>query len=199
MVAKADTLNNITAAVDLDIEQVLAEAIHPKSNNLDIDLNCLQGNILKAHGRDEARHIFLKFIAEDPKLIRSWIREYTVNYVTSAAQQIRDAILREKIPQHSGGLFGCIYLTAKGYEWLGFQPDTNSFDPTFIKGMKNRDPYRFYENGQPNEVENKDPPSDEWDPMYQKDIYCECGFDNNHRHMRQALNDLNSLPDNSSE
>lgn len=78
----------------------------------------LQGNILKPHGRDHAVHIFLKFTA-DRDAVRRWMRVFAESYVTSAQLQIKEA--RDFHDHHiPGKLFGNLFLSASGYEALGY-------------------------------------------------------------------------------
>src|SRR4051794_5817607 len=53
-------------------------------------LDNLQCNILKSHGRQWAFHIFLRFTGE-PEAVRNWIKDFTEQYVTSAATQLRQS------------------------------------------------------------------------------------------------------------
>jgi deferrochelatase/peroxidase EfeB len=78
----------------------------------------LQGNILKGHGRNFSVHIFLQFTSE-PGSVRPWLRDVVAPYVTSAHRQLKEAddFRTYGVP---GRLFGNIYLSAKGYEALGY-------------------------------------------------------------------------------
>jgi deferrochelatase/peroxidase EfeB len=78
----------------------------------------LQGNILKGHGRNYSVHIFLHFEAE-PRIIRDWVRDVSVHHVTSAQRQLKEAdeFRTYGVP---GGLFGNFFLSAKGYEAMGY-------------------------------------------------------------------------------
>lgn len=61
----------------LHLDQGPIDPHHPTYENM---LRNLQGNILKAHERDHAVHIFLKFTAHSGAL-RRWIRIFTDQYV----------------------------------------------------------------------------------------------------------------------
>lgn len=81
-------------------------------------LQNLQGNILKGHGRNFSVHIFLQFKAE-ARMVRDWVRDFSANYVTSAHRQLKEA---DEFRTHGvpGGLFGSFFLSARGYEALGY-------------------------------------------------------------------------------
>ena len=84
--------------------------INPLCDSYQTMLNHLQGNILSAHKRDHAAHIFLKFKGGAPA-IRRWTRNFAASYVTSAKSELVDS---------TSGLFGNLFLTANGYKALGF-------------------------------------------------------------------------------
>ncbi len=78
-------------------------------------LRNLQGNILQAHRREHAVHLFLHFTA-DPTTVRRWMRTFAEHYVSWAEPQTRET--QRRIPgQH---LFGNVFLAAAGYEALGY-------------------------------------------------------------------------------
>ena len=81
-------------------------------------LQNLQGNILKGHGRNFSAHLFLQFKAA-PRLVRDWVRDFAAHYVTSAHRQLKEAdeFRTYGVP---GGLFVNFFLSAKGYEALGY-------------------------------------------------------------------------------
>ena len=83
--------------------------IDPLCKSYETMLNHLQGNILSAHKRDHAAHIFLKFKGGAPA-IRHWMRNFAAAYVTSAKSELVDL---------ERGLFGGLFLTANGYKALG--------------------------------------------------------------------------------
>jgi Dyp-type peroxidase family len=127
----------------------------------------LQGNILKGHGRDHSVHLFLKFTAT-PRMVRNWVRALTDRYVTSARQQLKEVeeFNKYRIP---GGLFGNFFLSAKGYEALGFIEDeiVRRFDekPAVIDGrevvsIKFHDGMAFYQR----ELNDPDPAT--WEKAY---------------------------------
>jgi Dyp-type peroxidase family len=131
----------------------------------------LQANILKAHGRDEAYHLFLRFTGDVDK-VKAWIQSYAQDshQVTSAAKQFEDAAKRKANPDYSGGLLGCFFLTAAGYEALGFP--TDQFEDSFRQGMKYRQNYSVNLGGRSITIENKDPETQDWQPAYQGEIHA---------------------------
>lgn len=98
----------------------------------------LQGNILKGHGRDHSVHLFLRFTA-NPRMVRDWLRTFADRYVTPASQQLKEAeeFNNYRLP---GGLLGNFFLSAKGYEALGYTKDeiARCFDekPAVIDGRE---------------------------------------------------------------
>jgi Dyp-type peroxidase family len=98
----------------------------------------LQGNILKGHGRDHSVHLFLRFTAT-PRMVRDWVRTFADHYVTPASQQLKEAeeFNNYRLP---GGLLGNFFLSAKGYEALGYTKDeiARCFDekPTVVDGRE---------------------------------------------------------------
>lgn len=75
----------------------------------------LQCNILKGHGRRATRHLFLQFV--DKEQAASFLRKIEP-MVTSSLEQLRQN-QRRKLAGISGGPVLCVYLAAKGYEFLG--------------------------------------------------------------------------------
>jgi Dyp-type peroxidase family len=130
----------------------------------------LQSNILRAHGRNFARHVFLQFTAQ-PSVVKNGIRDFVEPLVTTAKEQFEQIARRRDDPGFDGGLVRGFFLSSKGYEYLGFDPDRFASE-AFRKGMKNRD-------GRiPNilkrivDTNNKDPKSGTWDAGFQKDIHA---------------------------
>src|SRR3954470_15917213 len=119
--------------IDLDTELEPIVPDDPKYAGL---LANLQGNILKGHGRDHTVHIFLEF-AGDAAAVRTCLAAVAERFVSSALQQHTESQQFKSfgIP---GGLFGNLFLTAKGYRGLGFDADALAAllpDPHFNEGM----------------------------------------------------------------
>jgi len=143
----------------------------------------LQSNILKSHSRDHARLLFLKYNAGTNE-VKTWIKNFISqeNYVISAMDQKNDtAAFKNGMTSKTVANF---YLTAKGYEQLGFNTDR------FTDGnMENED-----EEAEDEEIENnilygnndfvksmkskrvnkklKDPKPDQWEQEYNTDIHA---------------------------
>jgi len=95
-------------------------------------LHNLQANILKPHGRDFARHVFLRFTGT-PGQVKRWIRDQVSRRVSRAESQYnqpRDNNGRTV----NGGLVVGFFLSADGYRHLGLP--VNQFDEIFREGMK---------------------------------------------------------------
>lgn len=123
-------------------------------------LRNLQANILKPHGRDFARHVFLRFTA-GPDEVKKWLRSF-VPQVTSAEQQFSVP------PKTDGGLVTGFFLSAAGYEHLGFS--TKGFaSGAFRNGMKDQ------RDGLLDGLfdrDNKDPAPATWEPGFQGEIHA---------------------------
>ena len=87
-------------------------------------LSDLQGNIFKPHGRKHSAYLVVTFLPDQSQEIRHWIRNFATYYVTTAADQIKDA-RRYRELKVDAGLFGNFFLSAKGYEVLGFHRGPN--------------------------------------------------------------------------
>ncbi len=144
-----------------------AKEVDIMSAEYDALLRNLQANVLRAHGRNFARHIFLRFTAQ-PAAVKTWIRDSAGPAVTTAKEQFEQIARRRADPSFNGGLVSAFFLSAKGYEFLGF--DTDRFaSGTFRKGMKS------HSDGILQDVldtSNKDPRPDRWEPGFQKEIHA---------------------------
>lgn len=144
----------------------------------------LQSNILKSHSRDNAKLLFLKYNAAVSE-VKTWIKNFISQekYVVSAMDQKTDtAAFKSGL---GSKIVANFYLTAKGYEQLGFNADrftdgnieneeedeetedveteNNIFgNNDFVKGMKS------------GRVNNKlkDPEVDQWEQEYNTDIHA---------------------------
>lgn len=154
----------MTIKLDTPADQVDVEAAQfaPMLQNL-------QANILKPHGRDFARHIFLQFTGSRG-VVRHWIKEFVAPRVTSALQQFQTSTRRRLDPkgEFDGGVVGTFHLSARGYAFLGL--DTSGFaSETFRKGMKHRDENVLH---QLIDIENEDPPVKDWEPGFREEIHA---------------------------
>ena len=115
-------------------------------------LSCLQGNIFKGHGRKNAVHVFLTFHKGSSEQAKRFLSRLAPT-VTSEAEQ-REQKCRHQ--QGSSALFTALYLSARGYEYLGYPQGT--FSNEFWKGMR--------------AAGLDDPPPEQWEPHYQRDIHA---------------------------
>jgi Dyp-type peroxidase family len=135
------------------------------SAEYDLLLKNLQANILWPHGRNFARHVFIRFTG-DPKAARAWIRSAAAR-VTTARAQLDQIIRHETDDSFDGGLVAGLFLSARGYEFLHL--DTKRFEGVFRKGMKSQ---------KGNVIEtlkgssNKDPKPETWDAGFHGEIHA---------------------------
>jgi Dyp-type peroxidase family len=133
----------------------------------------LQANILKPHGRDHARHLFIRF-SGPAEAVRSWIRTHV--QVTSAANQIRTSAAyadakRQGQAYDGGGVTGFL-LSATGYRGLELDPGKLP-SRAFNKGMKDRSKYVVRKNiifGIDFKLSNRDPRAEEWEPGFRSNV-----------------------------
>lgn len=130
--------------------------IDPNSPEYQAMLEDLQGNILKSHERDYSVHIFVKF-KSDQDAIKTWISQFTQEFVTSTKQQ-----LDQNSHPESKGIFANFLLSYRGYQALGFQLDAGRNgelpSPAFKVSLR-----EF-------QTVLNDPPVDEWEPGFQNKI-----------------------------
>jgi Dyp-type peroxidase family len=122
------------------------------------ELDDLQGNILKGHGRPHTAHIFLKFHAAETSRVREWIRNSIAPAVTSATRQLGE-VARYKELGIPGGMFVGFMLSAAGYRALGLELDATA-DEAFLAGMRSRG------------GELNDPPVTDWESGYSEEIHA---------------------------
>lgn len=143
--------------------------INLNSSNVEVNnpaftgfLKNLQANILKHHGRKYAWHLLLEFVEGKEQEVKQWIREKlakeTTGYITDAFKQLKDAEARKVNKDFDGGPVTCFFLSAVGYEKLGF---TWSNDFSFFKSMKERGPQFL-----------SDPEVSEWEKPFRSTIHA---------------------------
>lgn len=116
------------------------------------ELSQLQANILKPHTRKAAVHLFLTFKPDKQNQTSEFLRQ---TVVTSAAEQ---AAQRQRRSESHTELLTVLFLSAKGYEYLGFP--TKGFSQAFQEGMQ-----QAWER-------LADPPPAQWESTYQKDLHA---------------------------
>jgi deferrochelatase/peroxidase EfeB len=97
-------------------------------------LQCLQGNILKGHGRDFTANIFFRLDPTKRAEARRMLRDLANFHLISAHGQLLDT-QRFKKARRGGTEFAHLALAFKGYEALGL-PHCAPVDPDFRAGMK---------------------------------------------------------------
>ena len=148
----------------------------------------LQGNILKSHGRNVERHVFLKFTGERAA-VRAWIRGKIAPNVLTAARQFEQSRRRHDDPDFDGGFVTLFYLSAEGYRYLGFNP--REFDSkAFRKGMKDQGDgliEDFFSTG------NKDPKPVRWEAGFRQTIHAMIQLGDDEEDETRLLNALSLL------
>ena len=99
-------------------------------------LQCLQGNILKGHGRDETINIFFKIDPAKKAEMKRALRELANYHLTSADRQLRDT---DRFQQGGkpGLTFVAAFLSASGYAALGATAQAPTTGKNFFdKGMR---------------------------------------------------------------
>lgn len=137
-----NTNTNLNLPSTISNEQNQPKPIDPDDDRWLPLLQDLQGNILKAHGREYATHIFLHFntdlkdLAENDirQQIRSRIAKWAPS-ITSAWQDLQESELCTEFDMLSP--FVSFFLTMKGYEALG-ESDSAPDDEAFRNGMRRR-------------------------------------------------------------
>ncbi len=131
------------------------KSIDQRDLQFDALFSNLQGNILKAHGRNYTTNIFVKFDKNKENSVKKWIKDFTEK-ITSCKTQLSETE-RYKRNKVSGGTFFNLYLSAKGYEYFG--KDLSGFDDNSFKlGMKN--------------ANLLDPSVSKWEKGFREDIHA---------------------------
>jgi Dyp-type peroxidase family len=148
----------------------------------------LQGNILKSHGRNVERHVFLKFTGERAA-VRAWIRGKIAPAVLTAAEQFEQSRRRHDDPDFDGGFVTLFYLSAEGYRYLGFNP--REFESrAFRRGMKDQGDGAledFFSTG------NKDPKPVRWEAGFRQAIHAMIQLGDDEEDETRLLNALSLL------
>ena len=113
----------------------------------------VQGNILKAHARDHAVHLLVRF-GGDQAASRRWLADFARNQVISAAAQDRQIAAFKQ--GGDSGTFASVALSKSGYTALGIPASDHPADQSFAAGMKNSPT-----------LQGTDPPPNQWPAEYQ--------------------------------
>jgi deferrochelatase/peroxidase EfeB len=100
----------------------LTELLDLNDADADAFLEGIQGNIVKGHGRDFTRHVFMRF-GEDVAAVRRFLARFTAEHVTTAAAA-RRATLAWHETGGSGEPFGMVAVPATTSDPVG----ANDFD-----------------------------------------------------------------------
>ena len=99
-------------------------------------LQCLQGNILKGHGRTETVNIFFKLDPAKALQMKRVLRELANYHITSAERQLRETEVFHE-DGTPGSTFVSVFLSATGYAALGVSGQAPGSEPQFFKkGMR---------------------------------------------------------------
>ncbi|HEX9945953.1 MAG TPA: hypothetical protein VGA98_00275 [Allosphingosinicella sp.] len=129
----------------------------------------LQGNILKAHGRNCAWQVFIRFTGSKDE-VRAWIRDEIAPALFTAEEQYEQG---RRARGTDGGLVTLFFLAAPGYRHIGLDPERLRSTP-FRKGMKDRSDGLSDIIG----TNNKDPRPATWEAGFQGEIHAMVAFAN---------------------
>ena len=153
-----------------NLEDPLEALLDLEDPGADAFLEGIQGNIIKAHGRNFTRHVLLRMTGDGPA-VRRWIARFAAEHVTSAQEQRRQ---RDAWRAHGGvgEPFAMFLLAPSGYRHLGEQlpspaegeftfPAHKRYFPVGMKQLPDQP-------GQPAQTAiRSDPPVEQWEGPYQ--------------------------------
>ncbi|WP_369170532.1 Dyp-type peroxidase [Streptomyces sp. R28] len=165
-------------AIDPDI------AVPPTRNTteaLRATLDDLQGNILKSHGRDHSRHLFITFktdTADDRKKAREWLAKMVAqDRVTSALQQWEEAkTYRETLETiGSGGVISMIeklrLIMAASKVFVGVMLSADAYRDLRLDAQLPDDP-SYREGAKKRAAVLNDPPKEKWEKTFQGKLHA---------------------------
>ena len=124
------------------------------------ELENLQANILKGHGRPSAWHVFLHFGDRSISTTKSAIKKYARG-LTSSLQQLEDTAKRKNEADFDGGLVRCMFLSRTGYQKLKI----------FTSIWGNQDKHKAFQQGlKKRQKVLQDPVEDKWEKGFRGDI-----------------------------
>ncbi|MEX3100630.1 MULTISPECIES: Dyp-type peroxidase [unclassified Streptomyces] len=163
-------------AINPDIKEI------PPTRNTQADLRAvlkdLQGNILKSHGRDHSRHLFITFRAstkEERDKARKWLAALAVTSAFTQREEARAyretlATLGEngaftpaeqrRMIEDASNVFVGVLVSAAGYRDLALGKDAMPDDPAFRDGAEKR-----------TDLLN-DPKKDQWEPGFRNTLHA---------------------------
>ncbi|WP_416974168.1 Dyp-type peroxidase [Streptomyces sp. 4F14] len=163
-------------AIDPDIKEI------PPTRNTQADLRAvlkdLQGNILKSHGRDHSRHLFITFRTTskgERDKARKWLAGLAVTSAFTQREEARAyretlAVIGEngaftpaeqrRLILDSSKVFVGVLISAAGYRDLGLGTDAMPDDPAFRAGAKERTALL------------NDPKTDQWEPGFRNTLHA---------------------------
>lgn len=117
----------------------------------------IQGNIVKAHGREHVSLIFFRFNKDKEAESRAFIVELAEKYITTAYKQ-KKQIEAYRQKKSVDTIFIGFYLSSSCYEYLQIPASKRPIDNSFSIGMKQAG------------ANLKDPPASTWEDIYREEI-----------------------------
>ncbi|MBX9720495.1 MAG: hypothetical protein K2X81_03780, partial [Candidatus Obscuribacterales bacterium] len=157
LLTKAQLKGQLPSLQDKDVQTMLSD---------------LQGNILCAHGRFHAAHVFLQFLPGKEKEARNWIAFFAEHAITSAQRQFQGNNAYRKL-KFDDGTFAHIALSNSGYSYLQV-PDDKKPTPANPQKRGKEVAYTnvFAQGAKARQDELLDPAVSAWESGFQSDIHA---------------------------